>query len=318
VTQRVELQSYTATRALIDHLERGVPLESQSLQPEMVVRASCGCLTAFHNDSAALRPTNGGMARTCRLALIERRATISAELSRAAAGRLAGMSGWESRLLDALIHGLAANVMDSLVREIESLTRRSVALGREVIVCHEVLTALRLQALACAALEPDVRPRLEDMFQEARLTISRIGADVAHDRSQKLGTRMRLITRGCLSTFAGGQLDELAKILIQHLPALGIKAFNVSRFVGAAEPGASLRVVARRSEGFWSTTTAMVQANDLGLDQPLEQEETMVIEPLEHAGRAVGIAAFSWGAYSPVHYEQLRELLGAAVGSPEK
>ena len=89
------------------------------------------------------------------------------------------------------------------------MTRHSVSLGREVIVCHEVLTALRLQALACAALEPEVRPRLDDMFQEARLTISRIGADVARDRSQKLGTRIRLITRGYLATFAGGELETV-------------------------------------------------------------------------------------------------------------
>jgi hypothetical protein len=45
----------------------------------------------------------------------------------------------------------------------------------------------------------------------------------------------------------------------------------------------------------------------------LEREEVMLIEPLEFDGHPVGVAALAWGARDPLHYEQLREVLGAAV-----
>jgi hypothetical protein len=44
-----------------------------------------------------------------------------------------------------------------------------------------------------------------------------------------------------------------------------------------------------------------------------EQERAIVLEPLEFAGRPVGVGAFTWGAHEPIHYEMLREVLGPAL-----
>jgi phosphoserine phosphatase RsbU/P len=108
VNQRVELQAFTAMRSLIDTLESGQALSSVVLQAETVVRMSCGC--ARHRDaSRGGNPARLTLARSCRLALVERRDAVTAEMSRAAAGRIVGMPGWESRLFGALERNLASD-----------------------------------------------------------------------------------------------------------------------------------------------------------------------------------------------------------------
>jgi DNA-binding LacI/PurR family transcriptional regulator len=312
VAQGVEAQAHTAVRALLEHLERRTPLVTKAIDPQLVVRSSCGCRQRFQNDSASATPPAGGMARTCRLALVERRTSVLAELARAAAGRLTGMSGWEGRLLDALLEDLSRPSGGVFVSEVEQLVRQNVALGRDVMICHEVLTVLRLQAIACATLEPAVRPRVEDLFQESRLTIARIGAEVERDRVRTLATRMRLVTKGCLSLLGLWSRAELGPLLTEHLPALGIRAFSVARFRGPADTG-ELEALVRRAEGISSPGESVLSLGSLGLDEALEREEAMLIEPLEFDGQPVGLAALAWGARDPLHYEQLREVLGAAV-----
>jgi DNA-binding LacI/PurR family transcriptional regulator len=312
VSQGVEAQAHTAVRALLEHLEHGSPLVSRAIDPVLVVRSSCGCRQRFQNDSGSVRPPAGGMARTCRLALIERRTSILAELARAAAGRLTGMSGWESRLLDALLEDLATETGGAFVAEVEQVVRQNVAHGRDVMICHDVLTVLRLQAVACATLEHAARPRVEDLFQESRLTMARIGAEVERDRVRTLQARLRLVTKGCLSLLGTLPRAELAPLLTEHLPALGIRWFSVTRLRG--QIGASgLDLLVRRAEGLSSPGEPTLPLGSLGLDEMLEREEVMLIEPLEFDGHPVGLAALAWGARDPLHYEQLREVLGAAV-----
>jgi DNA-binding LacI/PurR family transcriptional regulator len=312
VSQRVELQGFTAARALLDAVAGGRRAEGAALEPELVVRASCGCVARFQNDSAAVRAASPGMARTAALFLVERRATLTAELARAAAGRLSGMSGWEARLVDALAHDLGGAAESAFVYEVEQFARKNVALGRSVMVCHDVLTALRLQALVSTSVEPSARPRIEDLFQEARLRLARVGADVEHERQQNLNLRLRFVTKACLGVVAGGAAHVLERTLAEHVPALGISAYSVTR-LHATKTQSELVAVARYAPNALSGASHPVATNELGVDPAIEHEETLVLEPLEFAGTPVGVAAFAWGAKNPVHYEALREVLSAAV-----
>jgi len=312
VSQRVELQAETAARALFEAIASKRPPVGQKLDPELVVRASCGCVVRFQNDSAEVRPVTPGMARTSALFLVERRAMVAAELARAAAGRLVGMSGWETRLVDALTHDLADPKGQNFVYEVEQFARKNVALGRSVMVCHDVLTALRLQAVAGASVEPAARPRIEDLFQEARMRLARVGSDVEQERHQNLSLHARFVTKACLSMVAGGGAQELEATLKEHLPALGIPACAITR-LRKTKHSTDLAVVARFAPNALSGAAQVLPAHELGIDGALEREETLVIEPLEFAGTPVGIAAFAWGAHNPVHYEVLREVLSAAV-----
>jgi sigma-B regulation protein RsbU (phosphoserine phosphatase) len=312
VSQRVELQAFSAAKALFDAVGgKRAPLGA-TLAPELVVRASCGCIARFQNDSAEVRAASPGMARTSALFLVERRSMIAAELARGAAGRLVGMPGWETRLVDALAHDLGGAAESAFVYEVEQFARKNVALGRNVMVCHDVLTALRLQTLASMSVDPEARPRIEDLFQEARLRLGRVGSDVEHERQQNLSFHLRLVTKACLAVVAGGDARALDVTLAEHLPALGIAAYCVTR-LRATKTQTELVVVARRAPNALSSTTQALATSELGVDPTIEREDTLVVEPLEFAGTPVGVAAFVWGAKNPMHYEALREVLSAAV-----
>ncbi|HEX6272791.1 MAG TPA: substrate-binding domain-containing protein [Polyangiaceae bacterium] len=312
VSQRVELQGFTAARALLDAVGGKRRAVGAPLDPELVVRTSCGCVVGFQNDSAKVRAASPGLARTAALFLVERRPTIAAELARAAAGRLVGMSGWETRLVDALAHDLGGAAESAFVYEVEQFARKNVALGRSVMVCHDVLTVLRLQTLVAASVEPSSRARIEDLFQEARLRLARVGSDVEHELQQNLNAHLRVVTKACLGVIAGGDARSLETTLCEHLPALGISAYCVSR-LRAAKSRTELAIVARFAPNALSSASHALATNELGIDPTIEREETLVLEPLEFGGTPVGIAAFAWGAKNPVHYESLRELLAAAV-----
>jgi DNA-binding LacI/PurR family transcriptional regulator len=313
VDQRVEQQAYAAARQLIEALEQGKPPESVVLATDHVLRSSCGCSPPLENDSTAIQPPETGVAHTCRLALIERRAIVAAELLRAAGGRLINAPGWELRVLDALLRDLTTADTGHVVRELESLARRHASDGGDVAACQDVLTALRLQALACGALEPDTRPRLEDLFQESRLVLGRIGVDVERSRHQTLNLRVRTIAKQCNSLLDQGTFADVAKLLEEHLPAIGIQGFLISRFVDPGDLSAELEVISRRSQGVWRAPEKTIAPQRLGLDTALEQEGIVVLEPLEFGSVPLGMAAFTWGAEMPAHYEQLREVLSTAL-----
>jgi phosphoserine phosphatase RsbU/P len=319
VSQQTALQAETATRALIQALEQGgLPIGAR-LESAAVIRSSCGCVSRSQNDSAALPAANVRLAKTCRLALLERRNTVTAELARAAAGRLTGLPNWESRLLDALLQSLELQDLEHGAEmmfgaQIEQLVRQYASRGNDPLVFHDILTTLRLQVLICSAVEPASRPRVEDLFQEARLTLSRIGVEVERTRYANLSLRLRILWSACLSLLGAGTFAEVAALLEEHLPALGIHSFCVTRLLQDGAPGRELEVLVRRC----SKSRGRVERlgiEDLGLDPVLEEEEAMVVQPLCFNGRPVGVAAFSWGAEDPSHYSQLGEMLGAAVSA---
>jgi phosphoserine phosphatase RsbU/P len=312
VSQRVELSAFTAARSLLEAIATKSSPVGVTMEPSLVVRDSCGCVARFQNDSAEVRAASPGMARTSALFLVERRSMLAAELARAAAGRVVGMAGWENRLVDSLAHDLGGAKESAFVYEIEQFARKNVALGRNVMVCHELLTALRLQALASTSIEPGARPRIEDLFQEARLRLARIGSDVEHERQQNLNMHARIVTRACLAVVAGADASALGTTLAEHLPALGIPAYAITR-LRRSRASTELAVVARLAPNALSRPLHFIATTELGIDPALEREDMLVVEPLEFAGTELGIAAFAWGARNPVHYEVLREVLSLAV-----
>src|SRR4029079_9771689 len=139
-------------------LERGTPASSQRLDSQEVLRASCGCVVPYQNDSRGVEAASGRAVRSLAMVFLRRQATLKAELSRAAAGRLGNQSGWEDKLLGALSSDLQ-NASGALRAALESVARRSIAVGGSVDPCNDVLTVLRLQVLGIAAGHPEARPR---------------------------------------------------------------------------------------------------------------------------------------------------------------
>jgi sigma-B regulation protein RsbU (phosphoserine phosphatase) len=310
VNQRVELQGYTAGRALIEMLDSGLPGPSQRLDSVEVVRASCGCLVPQQNDSRGIETGGGG--RSFALAFLDRQMMIKAEMARAAAGRLGNQNGWEEKLLMALAKELQTG--DSSFRfALESVARKAISVGGSIDACNDMLTSLRLQVLAVALSKPEIRPRVEDMFQEARLLITTVALSAYRDRDQAVTDHMRNISKACMGALATQDTTALSRALSTHLPPLGVAACSINRLSVASRRGPQLEIVARLSPDFVATKTAPLPMSSLGIDQTLQHRAAVVLMPLEFNQRPVGLAGFAWGAYNPMTYELLREWLSVAV-----
>jgi hypothetical protein len=310
VNQRVELQGYTAGRALIEMLETGLLAPSQRLDSVEVVRASCGCLIPSQNDSHGVGMGSGG--RSFALAFLERQVTLKAEMARAAAGRLGNQNGWEERILRALASDVQTG--DGSFRfTLESVARKGISMGGSVDACNDVLTSLRLQVLAIAGSKADLRPRLEDMFQEARLMITNVGLSAYRDRDQAATDHMRNLSKACMGAFATQDTTALSRALSTHLPPLGVAACSITRLSTAPGREPRLEIVARLSPDFVNIKSPALPISSLGIDQTLQHRAAVVLMPLEFNQRPVGLAGFAWGAHNPMTYELLREWLSIAV-----
>jgi len=310
VNQRVELQGYTAGRALIDMLETGLPGPSQRLDSVAVVRASCGCLIPNQNDSRGIEMNS--RARSFAIAFLDRQVTLAAEMARAAAGRLGKQHGWEERLLRALASELQTG--EGLFRQaLENVARKAISGGGNVDACNDVLTSVRLQVLAIAVSKAELRPRIEDMFQEARLMLTNVGLSAYRDRDQAATDHMRNLSKACMATLATQETSALSHALSAHLPPLGVAACSISRLNSSSRRGPQFEIVAHLSPDFVASKSHALALSSLGIDQTLQHRAAVVLMPLEFNQRPVGLAAFAWGAHNPMTYELLREWLSVAV-----
>jgi len=318
ISQRVMDQAEAAASILVDYLERGVPLVSKVLEASLVVRDSCGCRSHAVNDSSDLRFERPKIARSLRLALIERRSNIVPELTRAARGRMTGVQDWEGRLIDSLSAQLDSGEGGAFYWELERVTRMHAVGGGDPIVCHDVLTELRLQTLVCSEVEPKLRPRLEDIFQEGRVILARVGSSVVREHTEALSTRMYSLTHGCLSQVGRPDVARLAEMLSEQLPLLGIQSYCVARLGPGGQELIVIASGASVAAGLRTPVGTRLPLKSLGQDGILERAGTSLCFPLAYQGHRLGTLNFSWGAVDPHCYEEIRALLGLALFAIEQ
>jgi DNA-binding LacI/PurR family transcriptional regulator len=308
VSQRVREQGEAAAQMLLEYLERGTPLRDHILEAPLVIRESCGCRPRAQNASHALTHERPKVARSLRLALIERRGAILRSLEDVASGRIVAAPGWEGHLIDALAAQVDSEEGGAFLWEFERLARQHSVQGGDAIVCHEVLTELRLQALVCSEVQPTLRTRLEDIFQESRLSLGRVASSVAREHQIALNQRLRSILVSCLEQVGRPDWRQLQAALAEQLPLLGVSSYCVSKW---DETSSELRVVLASNSA--TKVGASFPLKTLGHDESLEKASTTIVFPLTYLGVPQGVAVFSWGSIEPLAYEQWRELLGLAL-----
>ena len=311
VNQRVELQGYTAGRALVEALVSGKPAQSERLDSQEVIRASCGCPMPYQNDSRGVEVAERAP-RSLALAFLGRQVMLKAEMARAASGRLGNQSGWEDKVMAALASDLQHSDR-SFRYSLEAVARRAIAGGGSVDPCNDVLTSLRLHVLGIAASHPDTRARIEDIFQETRLMLTQVGLSAYRERDQAANNHMRNISKSCMETLAAHEASSLSRALSLHLPPLGIAACSISRLARGGQRGPVLEVMAQLAPDFGSSKAPVLPMTSLGLDQTLLHRAAVVLMPLDFNQQPVGVAGIAWGAHNPLIYEPLRELFSMAV-----
>lgn len=300
VSQRVYEQAEVAMTRVLDAIEKGGILSRDELLPHLRVRASCGCRATMANDSGRNVPAPENHER-----MEQQGAWFEQRIRQVASGRLKATDGWERSLTRALMTELNGK-KGALTREFANLSHAVRESGMDV--CHELLTELRLQSLGLLQDDDPRRSSLEDGFQEARLALAHRAMFHERERQSTHTLYLRVITRACLTRAQGGDLDELAVSLEEQLPMFGLKHFVISR--GDEDV---LEVIAR-SSGSQDADEETVTTASLGRNRQLMNEPHVVVMPLSARRKQAGLAAFSYGKADPFIFEQLRDLLGAALG----
>ncbi len=237
------------------------------------------------------------------LSLADEKDEIARAIKDTAHGRLLGGPGWPQALVHALLAELGGH--RSFLAALTKLARRAGPTGIEV--CHDILTTLRLEVLRRVSFRSDEGATLEDLFQEARLALADVSLFTEREHHAAQALYLRVITRACLNRAHGGEIGELAVALEEQLPLFGIRCFVVAR--GVAD---ELEVIAQSDKRAAPQST--VSTSELGRDLALKDEDHVIVLPLSAAGRQVGLAAFNYGSADPFLFEQLRDLLGMALG----
>lgn len=282
------------------------------LPTELVVRASCGC-TEPHVGLASqhsIQPSIG-----VETSFAQRRQLILAETMRAARGTFgAAGSGWEGRLLDALIAELRRGEPGGFQRALEQVLRKVERARADARIVQEVLSSIRLQSLPCVASDPTMRARLEDAVHEARLVAAAFTAQSEAMRVREASSRVRRFE----SRVRGRMFDslhDLAEIAAEELPALGIEAAVLAELAPSGDPGHPARVVfgfggaGRRAGGEELSLRSLPH-------HPLFERagRALVLLPVVLERRPLGALLLSVSSLDGALFEDLREFFGTVLG----
>jgi DNA-binding LacI/PurR family transcriptional regulator len=292
-------------------LAQGRPFSSSFLPTRLALRTSCGCPNAGLGLAGSVGLSHGGGVES---SFMQRRQAILAEMARAAAGRLgAAGSGWEARLLDALLVELRSARTSTFYRALEQVLQKLERAPVDGIVLQDILSALRRQSLPCVASAADAREKLEDALHEARVLAS-VWSEGASTHRARSARELERTFQGALRSALFSGPAELSRVVAERLPDFGIDACVV---VGLDEPG-NAGGSARLLFGFGPG--ARVHAVEPALlphvpRHPLLENggRAIVSLPLEAGGQAVGVAVLCLTKAPEHELEGLREFLGTVV-----
>ncbi len=292
-------------------LAQGRPFGSSFLPTKLALRTSCGCPNAGMGLAASVALAHEGGVES---SFMQRRQTILAEMARAAAGRLgAAGSGWEARLLDALLVELRSARGSAFYRALEQLLQKLERAPVDGIVVQEVLSALRRQSLPCVAGTVGAREKLEDALHEARVLAS-VWSEEASTRRARMARELERTFQSALRPVLFSGAAELSRVVAERLPDFGVEACVVVGFDEPGNAGGGARLLFGFGPG------ARIQASEPTLLASVPRHallenggRAVVALPLEARGQAVGVMLLCL-AKTPEHeLEWLREYLGAAL-----
>lgn len=275
------------------------------LATELVIRHSCGCVAP--DVDLSLRAPSAG--RRLEASFVARRQLIVAELSRAARGRFVGAGpGWESRLLEALLGDLRGGDLKALGRAVGQVLRRVERGGGNPAVIHDVISALRRQALYCVTGDAVSRERIEDGLHDARVVASAFLSQAVATRARASMERFRSFARHAQSVMLGN-LGELSEASAELLRPLGLEACVVAELVDPARPKGTL--IGRFGFGAADQRVRdLVLESETLLSHPLfdTSHQALVLLPLVNGDRPIGIALVAIAHLDGEMLVELRQL----------
>jgi DNA-binding LacI/PurR family transcriptional regulator len=295
----------------VHELAQGRPFDSVALPTKVVVRSSCGCLPAEVGITVGVAAF---ATRSVEISFVQRRQAILAEMSRAGAGRLgAAGSGWETRLLDALIVELRGAGGSPFYRAFEQVLQKLERAPVAGIVLQDVLTALRRQSLPCVAGVSSARDKLEDALHEVRVLLGVRTEEAAERRTRELREVQRTFESAIRDVLFSGPA-ELSRVAAERLPDFGVDACLVAAFERPGDSAGSANVLLGFGPRVHVSASETTPARLLPRHSVFDNAgRVLVALPLVAFGQALGLAIVSTSRVPDHTLEEVREFLSGAL-----
>jgi len=310
--QPIELLGRRGVEAAAE-LARGRPVTSALLPTKRVIRGSCGCATGEMGLAGSVPLT---ASRGVEISFVQRRQAILAEMARAAEGRFgAAGSGWEARLLDALIGDLRMAGSSTFYRTFDHLLHKLSRDPIDVAVLQEMLTALRRQSLPCVASVTGARDKLEDALHEARILAAIFCEEAGERRARQARERQRTFEQGIRSVlFADAGRRSAAAA--EGLAAFGVEACVVAALTRPDVSGNDARLLFGFGSRERLTDEAPTRLSSLSTHPMFANAGgTLVALPLTADGKALGAAVMATTRVPDADLEGAREFLSTALNT---
>jgi DNA-binding LacI/PurR family transcriptional regulator/PAS domain-containing protein len=307
---------------MLSNLIQGVQATGTMIEPQLVIRQSCGCVDPAVAQAAVVdrREVNDERFEDV---LASRREQILSAMAQAVGEPAKSMkSDWAARLFDGFVGELKNPSSGLFLRELKEVLRPAMTSGGDVPVYHRAVSAMRRHV--GRYLDGETLRRAEDLWHQARVTISEVEQRTqaflvlhATERTQTL----RKIEMSLLTTF---DVVGLMEVLAQSLPRLGIPSCYLALYEtprpyqypqSAPEWSRLMLAYTEKSRvelepgGRRFPTRALVP----GGMWPRDRQSNFVAEPLYFQQQQMGFVLFEVGPREGGIYETLCTQISSAL-----
>jgi K+-sensing histidine kinase KdpD len=304
-----------STRAVAELLARlsGAPIPDQvTLPSKLIVRQSCGCPSEAVMQAALgpFTPRPEDFAQTSAASKTEFLSGLAADsVSRAFAPRA-------EKLFDALHADLLDGSRRRFLAELTAVLESAARHGMEVSVWQAAVSLLRRCVLL--SLNEVQRVQAEDLFAQARVLIGEAAQRTQAYRqlqAERQADMLRDIGQALITAF---NVEKLADVLAERLPALGIASCYVALYENPALSLDLARLVLAYTEqgrvplepGGRSFAARELAPADM---LPADRRYSFMLEPLYFREEQLGFALFEIGPRDSTVYEVLRGHISSAL-----
>lgn len=306
---------WRAVELAITSLARDAVPAEVTVETELVVRRSCGCLRAPTTRSTPPRSFAGAPAPANGRVRAEVTARLRDELSAFADALPAD---WAEALVAAYLSELTGSAGPGFVPLLHEQVRASVHTSRDAMLWWHTLQTLR--PLAGEAAGADVIARDVDLWGQVNALLADTVEQLANHRLLLAAKREELMRAIGVRLVSSADIAELGVALAEELPKLGIPSWYVARYAPkvdapptshaqlliACEAGVS-RALAASDPPF--PAHLLVPGDELQRADPTG----FVVVPLHFRDRQLGFAVLECGPRAGAAYEVLQVQLSLAL-----
>ncbi len=304
-------QAERATEMVLEMLGGKALSEDVVLPTAAVIRQSCSCLDPLVVQAEArYKKAPAGMA-----AFMAERRRIRKEM---AAGnhwqRLPDLAGI---LLGAFQRTLKSGSPRPFLQGLSDVLRQTISAGEDINRWHTVISALRRNALAGLSGK-DVREKIENCFQQARVMIGETGLQTSGNRLLKAEQKSRVLNEISQTLITAFDQQELMNTVAREFPRLGIGCCYLSLYENPAAPAEWSRLILAYDKkgrqplakaGLRFPSRLLVPEGIL----PTEERFSLIVEPLYFREEQIGFVLFEADPRQGSIYDTLRTQLSSAL-----